>query len=113
MRQPVIQTVMKSKDKNNDGKIDFQEFVGERGKDQNKVSRCLWRNLILYSYKNGKRIDSIALYLLTDLITIYVKMQDWIVSEKERFDTDLDQNKDGSLDENEVNLYYIVHTKLV
>ena len=42
MREPVIKTVMKSKDKNNDGKIDFQEFVGERGKDQDKVSRCLF-----------------------------------------------------------------------
>jgi len=63
MRIPVIQNVMKSKDKNYDGKLDFQEFVGERGKDQDK---------------------------------------EWIVSEKERFDNDLDDNKDGSLDENEV-----------
>ena len=32
------------------------------------------------------------------------------MSEKERFDTDLDTNKDGSLDENEVNyLHHIIH----
>lgn len=63
MRTPVIQSAMKSKDLNQDGKLDFQEFVGDRGKDQDK---------------------------------------DWLVSEKERFDTDLDENKDGILDENEV-----------
>ena len=50
-------------DKNNDGRIDFQEFVGERGQDQD---------------------------------------QDWIVSEKERFDTELDKDKDGSLDKPEM-----------
>ena len=44
MREPVIETVMKSKDTNNDGKIDFQEFVGERGKDQDKVCICpFWK----------------------------------------------------------------------
>ena len=37
MRAPVIQSVMKSKDKNNDGKLEFQEFIGDRGKDQDKV----------------------------------------------------------------------------
>jgi len=63
MRTPVIQSVMKSKDKNSDGRLDFQEFIGERGKDQDK---------------------------------------EWLKSEKERFDTDLDENKDGTLDENEV-----------
>jgi len=63
MRTPVIQSVMKSKDADHDGKLDFQEFIGDRGKDQDK---------------------------------------DWLVSEKERFDTDLDENKDGILDDNEV-----------
>merc|ERR1712203_477364 len=63
MRTPVIQSVMKSKDKNNDGKLEFQEFIGDRGKDQDK---------------------------------------EWLKGEKERFDTDLDENKDGVLDENEV-----------
>ena len=38
MRTPVIQSVMKSRDKNQDGKLDFQEFVGERAKDQDKVN---------------------------------------------------------------------------
>ena len=34
--------------------------------------------------------------------------QDWLVSEKERFDTDLDENKDGVLDDNEVNTYLLL-----
>ena len=38
MRTPVIQSVMKARDKNQDGKLDFQEFVGERAKDQDKVN---------------------------------------------------------------------------
>ena len=50
-------------DKNNDGKIDFQEYVGDRAKDQNK---------------------------------------DWLMQEKERFDADLDKNKDGFLDDAEI-----------
>merc|ERR1711890_210193 len=54
MRTPVIQSVMKAKGTNQAGKLDFQEFVGDRGKDQDK---------------------------------------DWLVSEKERFDTDLDDNE--------------------
>ena len=29
---------MKARDKNQDGKLDFQEFVGERAKDQDKVN---------------------------------------------------------------------------
>ena len=38
MKTPVIQSVMKARDKNQDGKLDFQEFVGERAKDQDKVN---------------------------------------------------------------------------
>merc|ERR1719350_115573 len=66
MRTPVIQSVMKSKDKNHDGKLEFQEFIGDRGKDQDKE----W----LKSEK--ERFD-------TDLD----ENKDWLVSEKERFDT--------------------------
>ena len=42
MRTPVIQSVMKSRDKNQDGKLDFQEFVGERAKDQDKVNAKIY-----------------------------------------------------------------------
>jgi len=68
MRTPVIQSVMKSRDKNQDGKLDFQEFVGERAKDQDK---------------------------------------EFLEGEKERFDTDLDENKDGFLNENEVYAWHV------
>ena len=36
MIRPALERAKQAKDKNNDGKIDFQEFVGERGKDQSK-----------------------------------------------------------------------------
>ena len=39
MRTPVIQSMLKAKDKNNDGRLDFQEFIGDRGKDQDKVNK--------------------------------------------------------------------------
>ena len=42
MRAPVIQSVMKNRDKNQDGKLDFQEFVGERAKDQDKVNAKIY-----------------------------------------------------------------------
>jgi Ca2+-binding EF-hand superfamily protein len=63
MVRPVLELTVKAKDRNGDGKIDFQEYVGDRGKDQSK---------------------------------------DWLVGEKERYDTDLDKNKDGSLDDAEI-----------
>jgi len=63
MRQAVVKFTKDTKDKNKDGKIDFQEFVGARGKDQDK---------------------------------------EWLVSEKDRFDTDLDTNKDGFLNDAEI-----------
>jgi len=63
MIRPVLTLTLKAKDKNGDGKVDFQEYVGDRGKDQTK---------------------------------------DWLTQEKERFDEDLDKNKDGSLDDAEI-----------
>ena len=39
------------------------------------------------------------------IMKAHLYFQEWLKSEKERFDTDLDENKDGTLDENEVNLY--------
>merc|ERR1712150_332627 len=55
-------------DVNGDGKLDFQEFVGERAKDQDK---------------------------------------EFLEGEKERFDTDLDENKDGFLNDNEVYAWHV------
>ena len=37
MKAPAIESIMASKDKNQDGKINFEEFVGQRGKDNDKV----------------------------------------------------------------------------
>lgn len=68
MKPAVVQHVLKVKDKNKDGKISFQEYVGDRGKDKNK---------------------------------------NWLEIEKERFDTDLDTNKDGSLEEAEIKNWII------
>ena len=99
MRTPVIQSVMKSKDKNNDGRLDFQEFIGERGKDQDKVKYLVTHISTIYlSLKN-------LVYFV--IVKVYLYFQEWLKSEKERFDTDLDENKDGTLDENEVNLYLV------
>ena len=36
MIRPVLERAKTAKDKNNDGKIDFQEYIGDRGKDQSK-----------------------------------------------------------------------------
>ena len=49
MRTPVIQSVMKSKDKNHDGKLEFQEFIGDRGKDQDKVRMINFEQNASYS----------------------------------------------------------------
>lgn len=63
MIRPVLSLTKKAKDLNNDGKIDFQEYVGQRGKDQSK---------------------------------------EWLVEEKDRFDSDLDKDKDGLLTDAEI-----------
>ena len=64
----VVAQTKKNKDLDLDGKISFQEFVGDRARDQSK---------------------------------------EWLLSEKERFDSDLDRNKDGSLDDVEIGAWII------
>ena len=39
-----------------------------------------------------------------EIMKKFIIFQEWLKNEKERFDTDLDENKDGSLDENEVKI---------
>jgi len=68
MRGALLANTKSQKDENKDGKIDFQEFIGHRGKDHDK---------------------------------------EWLTDEKERFDNDLDTNKDGSLDDIEI-IHWIV-----
>lgn len=68
MREALLANTKTEKDKDKDGKIDFQEFVGDRGKDHDKQ---------------------------------------WLEDEKHRFDTDLDTDHDGSLNDNEI-LHWIV-----
>merc|ERR1711962_878541 len=68
MRDALLKNTKRQKDENNDGKIDLQEFVGQRGKDHDK---------------------------------------EWLQDEKDRFDNDLDTNKDGFLDDNEI-IHWIV-----
>ena len=36
MREALLTNTKSEKDKNKDGKIDFQEFIGDRGKDHDK-----------------------------------------------------------------------------
>ena len=63
MRTPVIQSVMKSKDKNSDGRLDFQEFIGERGKDQDKVNYFATRiPTICITFLSVKKIGFISLF---------------------------------------------------
>lgn len=59
----ILQQTLREKDKNGDGRIDFQEFVGENGRDKDK---------------------------------------EWLISEKQRFDSDYDTDGDGSLNRNEI-----------
>lgn len=59
----IIEQTLRDKDLNKDGRIDFQEFVGESGKDKDK---------------------------------------EWLIAEKQRFDSDYDTDGDGSLNRNEI-----------
>lgn len=68
MHQVVLQQVLNDKDKNRDGRINFQEYIGDRGQDQSK---------------------------------------EWLISEKDRFDNELDQDKDGSLSAEEIKAWMI------
>jgi len=63
MKGALLKNSKEQRDKNKDGKIDFQEFIGSRGQEHDK---------------------------------------EWIEEEKNRFDTDLDLNKDGQLDDVEI-----------
>lgn len=63
MHEIVVNQVLKQKDVNGDGFVDFQEYIGDRGRDQSK---------------------------------------EWIVAEKDRFDDELDKDKDGHLSKAEI-----------
>ena len=68
MHEYVITQVLKDKDANNDGEVDFQEYMGDRGKDHTK---------------------------------------EWLVGEKDRFDSELDKDKDGVLNKEEIKAWMI------
>ncbi|KOB66152.1 Reticulocalbin-2, partial [Operophtera brumata] len=68
MHPLLIKQTLREKDSNNDGKIDFNEFVGDRGVQQDK---------------------------------------EWLISEKEKFDRELDINEDGILDDTEIHAWVI------
>lgn len=59
----ILNQTLRDKDKNGDGKIDFQEFVGDGARDHDK---------------------------------------EWLIAEKERFDSEFDKDQDGTLNGNEI-----------
>ncbi|XP_023324145.1 reticulocalbin-2 [Eurytemora carolleeae] len=63
MKPVVVEQVLKAKDINGDGSIDFQEYLGSRGEGKDK---------------------------------------EWLLSEKDRFDTELDKNQDNLLSKEEI-----------
>lgn len=88
-------------DQNGDGNLDRKEYVAfSHPEDHPHIMREPVIKTVMKSKdkNNDGKID------FQEFVGERGKDQDkdWIVSEKERFDTDLDTNKDGSLDENEV-----------
>lgn len=59
----ILNQTLRDKDSNGDGRIDFQEFVGESARDHDR---------------------------------------EWLIAEKERFDTQFDRDQDGTLNGNEI-----------
>lgn len=59
----ILNQTLRDKDKNGDGKIDFQEFVGDGAREHDK---------------------------------------EWLIAEKERFDSEYDKDQDGILNGNEI-----------
>lgn len=59
----ILEQTLRDKDINKDGKIDFQEFIGDSGANHDK---------------------------------------EWLLSEKEKFDSDYDRDGDGNLNGNEI-----------
>lgn len=59
----ILEQTLRDRDLNNDGRIDFQEFIGESGMDKDK---------------------------------------EWIIVEKEKFDSEFDKDRDGVLNGNEI-----------
>jgi len=63
MKPHVLQQVLEARDKDGDGSIDFQEYLGSRGEGKDK---------------------------------------EWLLSEKDRFDSELDKNEDNLLSREEI-----------
>jgi len=68
MKPHVLQQVLKARDKNNDGNIDFQEYLGTRAGGKDK---------------------------------------EWLLTEKDRFDSELDKNGDNLLSREEIHAWII------
>lgn len=88
-------------DVNKDGKLDRKEYVAfSYPEDHPHIMRTpvIQSVMISKDKNNDGKLD------FQEFVGERGKDQDkeWLISEKERFDTDMDENKDGSLDENEV-----------
>jgi len=88
-------------DVNGDGKLDRKEYVAFSHPEDHPH---IMRTPVIQSVMKAKDVNKDGKLEFQEFIGDRGKDQDkdWLVSEKERFDTDLDENKDGILDENEV-----------
>nr|CAJ2313420.1 Reticulocalbin-2 [Metisa plana] len=68
MHPHLINQTLREKDKNKDGMIDFQEFLGDRAEQQDK---------------------------------------EWLITERDKFENEIDLNKDGILDTREIRVWVI------
>ncbi|CAH0381721.1 unnamed protein product [Bemisia tabaci] len=68
----ILQNTLDEKDMNKDGAIDFQEFIGEKG---------IYFSIFFGRQKNDK---------------------EWLIVEKEKFDSEYDKDKDGKLNSDEI-----------
>jgi len=87
-------------DKNHDGKLGVEEYLSftHPEEDAEMIRPVLTLTLKAKDQNNDGKIS------FQEYIGDRGKDQtkDWLVSEKERFDSDLDKNKDGSLDDAEI-----------
>jgi len=93
--------LFKAADGNRDGKLDRNEFFAFSHPEDNLA---LMREAVIKFTKDTKDKNKDGKIDFQEFVGARGRDQDkdWLVSEKERFDTDLDGNKDGSLDDAEI-----------
>lgn len=99
MQPFLVSQTIRERDHNKDGRIDFKEYLGDRGEQTSKLK---WFTR-----------DTVGIVDQIEFISAAAHDKTWLVSEQDKFTHELDLDGDGALAENEVRRWIIPDNELV